>query len=218
METVLTRDALLILFEKVKQVILARKADIGDLDAACGDGDLGVTMELGFRAVAEGLTALQGEDIGTLLMKSGMNFNRAASSTFGTIMATALMRAGKVVTGRDDLEPIHMIDMLRAAEDGIRQRGKAQPGDKTVLDALIPLNETLSHHIESGKNLPDALDKTVDAVRLAVEKTKEMTAKTGRSRWLGDRAAGTPDPGAVVLLWMLEAFSEGIHNLDDAVA
>ena len=104
--------------------------------------------------------------------------------------------------------------MLRAAEEGIRQRGKAQAGDKTVLDALIPLTETLSFNIESGKDLMASLDKTVEAVRQAVEKTKGMKAKMGRGRWLGERAAGTPDPGAVVLLWMLEAFSKGLRDLN----
>ena len=186
-----------------------------DLDAVAGDGDLGVTVELGMRAVTEGFNSMPDVDIGTLLTKSGLNFNRAASSTFGTICATALMRAGKVAAGKNKVDTKDIVEMIEASESGIRERGKAKPGDKTVLDALVPMREAFSNAIQSGLDLERSFDLAIEAAQEGVEKTKIMVPSKGRAKWISERAIGHPDPGAMALLLMLNAFIKHLKNIDN---
>lgn len=178
---------------------------LGELDAVAGDGDLGVTVDLGMQAVTEGFDSIPDENLGALLSKSGMNFNRAASSTFGTICATALMRAGKAASGKQEISTEDIIEILDASEKGIRERGKAKPGDRTVLDALVPMKEAFTKGIQSGSGLENAFSMALEATEAGVESTKEMKATMGRARWLSDRAKGHVDPGAMALLLMLRS-------------
>lgn len=187
---------------------------LSDLDAAAGDGDLGVTVELGMKAVVEGFDSMPDNTIGTLLATSGLNFNRVASSTFGTICATALMRAGKVAAGKHEINGDDIVEMIEASEDGIRERGKASLGDKTVLDALDPLREEFTKAIHSDLSLERALVSALKATEEAVERTKNMKATMGRAKWISERAMGHLDPGATALLLMLRAFVKHLKKVD----
>jgi dihydroxyacetone kinase-like protein len=178
---------------------------LSELDSAVGDGDLGVTIALGMKAIEKGLNSLEEKDIGTILMQSGMNCNRAASSTFGTILATALIRAGKAAMQKYEIGVNEMVYMLEAMEKGIKERGKASVGDKTVLDALVPMRTAFTKAIDSNKGLESALTEAYEAAKVGVEKTKGMVSESGRSKWLGERSVGHPDPGAMAFLLMLES-------------
>jgi dihydroxyacetone kinase-like protein len=213
MKEKLTSAEVVSLIRLIRQDLLALADGLSQLDAAVGDGDLGVTITLGMNAVEEGLKELEGKDIGTVLMKSGMNFNRAASSTFGTILSTALMRAGKSVSGKGEIGPADMAGMLQAAETGIMERGKASLGDKTVLDALIPLRKAFDEALAASEPLDAALAKACRAAEQGVEKTKAMVSGIGRGKWLGDRSMGHPDPGATVALRILESLIRHLTEL-----
>lgn len=138
MRTTITSADVLAALHRMADDLEAAKDFLCQLDAAVGDGDQGVTMAIGFRAVRNGLPALQGQDIGTIITKSGLTFNGTAASTIGALLATGCMRAGREVEGRQEISLAELAKMAEAAQAGIQERGKAQVGDKTVLDMLAP--------------------------------------------------------------------------------
>ncbi len=205
--------------EDVKAVLEKVGADVGEyserlreLDAAAGDGDLGVTMTIGWGAVLKALPEMEAEDIGNLLAKAGMTFNRAAASTFGVLLATALMRAGRELKG---VESVGLPEMIRGAEaafQGIRERGKAEVGDKTMLDALAPAIEALKQAQAERQGLSAALDAASAAAMRGAAATAGKTPKFGRASWLGPRAAEVQDPGATATAFMLRSLAEAVAD------
>ena len=181
---------------------------LGDLDAKVGDGDLGVTVKLGFAAVRENLARAGDRDIGAVLAQSGMSFNRAAASTFGTLMATLLMRAGKAAGGKAELTLSDLAAMAAAAVDGVMERGKAAPGERTMLDALVPARDALVEAARRGAPVEEALHAAAEAAARGAEATAGMKAKHGRAGWLADKAAGVPDAGATAVALMLRSLSK----------
>jgi len=141
MKQTLTQPDVLAALRKQAEDLTARADDLRELDAAIGDGDLGITVTIGFQAVCETLLGIEGADLSTLLMRSGMAFNRKAASTFGALYATMMMRAARVAKGVEAIGASEFGAMLSAAVEGVQERGKAQRGDKTMLDALIPAAE-----------------------------------------------------------------------------
>lgn len=179
-----------------------------ELDATAGDGDLGVTMTIGWGAVREALPNLGQGDIGSLLAQAGMTFNKAAASTFGVLLATALMRAGRELKGATEIGLAETIRGFEAAFQGVRERGKADIGDKTMLDAMAPAIESLRQSQSVGLALGAALAACADAAGKAAAATAGMTPKFGRASWLGERAAQVPDPGATAVALMLKALGD----------
>ena len=131
----------------MNRVAAALKADHGritELDQAVGDGDLGVTAVKLAEALETAASQTSGGDIGKLIAQTGIALNRAAPSTMGTLMATALMQAGKAVTGKEALVAPDLALLLGAAAEGVQMRGKAHLGDKTLLDALHPASNAFA--------------------------------------------------------------------------
>jgi phosphoenolpyruvate---glycerone phosphotransferase subunit DhaL len=180
------------------------------LDSAVGDGDMGVTITLGCRAVRKALAGLEGQDVGAIVAKSGMAFNGAAPSTLGALTAIAAMRAGREAKGVEELSPSLLVKMLRGAQAAILEKGKAQLGDKTLLDALVPSIDALEAGLAEGKPLQEAAGDGVRAAREGVEATVSMKAKSGRAAWITERTLGHADPGAMVVLRMWESFTGSI--------
>jgi dihydroxyacetone kinase len=179
------------------------------LDAAVGDGDLGITASKGAAAVREYVAANEpGDDLGRFLAGMGMAFNRAAPGTMGTLIATALMRAGKEVRGRAALDAPALARMLEAADMGIQERGKAKPGDKTVIDALHPAAEAFSEAVEQGGGLSAAGDAMLQAAREGRDAIVPLRSQVGRASWVGERTENQPDPGAVLGVEILEAIAK----------
>jgi phosphoenolpyruvate---glycerone phosphotransferase subunit DhaL len=180
--------------------LAAANDEITALDAALGDGDLGVTCRLGMQGVLDS----PGEAVGNLgeaLLKAGMAFNSAGASTFGALVATAAMRAAKYAKDNAveqwDLPAI--VGALEAALAGLQQRGGAALGDKTLLDALIPAIEALKAAQERGDSLADALTAAATAAQEGAESTTPLQGKFGRSGWLQERTIGVQDAGATVI-------------------
>jgi len=194
--------------ERVGQEALGYADRLRELDAASGDGDLGVTMTIGWNAVRATLPSLPRDDIGALLAQTGMSFNKAAASTFGVLLATALMRAGRELKGASEVGLPETIKAFEAATQGVRERGKAEVGDKTMLDALAPAIEALRRVQGEGQPLAAALDAAAQAAAEGARATAGKTPKFGRASWLGPRAAEVQDPGATAVALMLRSLAD----------
>lgn len=195
-------------FESIKEVILKNKDYLIELDSAMGDGDLGLTMSTGFTAIVDELPKISETDIGAAVMKLGMVMANAVPSTMGTLVATAIMRAGKVVKGSEEITLKEMIDMGDAAIEGIMQRGKSKRGEKTILDALFPGVEGLKSVYENNGDLKAAAKAAYDGAAKGAAETKNMKSIHGRAGWYAEKSIGHQDPGATVGMLLFE----GINN------
>ena len=186
------------------------------LDAALGDGDLGLTMKKAFTAAADEIEDFQDSDIGTVLKKIGFTIANEAAATMGTLTASAFIEAGKEVQDKEKLDYENIVALSSSAVEGIKKRGKAEVGDKTVLDSLMPAQKALSQAFEEGKSLEEGLEKAVEAARKGVEKTKEMSSKHGRAHYYRDKSQGKKDPGAVAGYIFLQAISESVLEISSS--
>lgn len=178
---------------------------LGELDGKSGDGDLGLSMKAAFEAIGGAADAYPGEDLGILFMNAAMACNRAAPSTMGTLLSAGLMALAKAYRGHEALSDEEIISLPRLFAGGIQSRGKANLGDKTILDALLPHADALETKFAETGSLQTATLKAADAAEAAAEATKGMQAQIGRAKWLGERANAYADGGAV--LWAIIARS-----------
>lgn len=191
--------------------LTAHAEELRALDAAIGDGDLGITITIGFQAVCDALPELESADLRTLLMRAGMAFNRKAASTFGALYATMMMRAARVAGEREaagsaGIDAGAFAAMLSAAVEGVQERGKAQRGDKTLLDALIPAAEAASAAVEAGASLAETAERAAAAAEQGARDTVNLKSRTGRASWFSERTEGVQDPGATAVSMMLRSF------------
>jgi dihydroxyacetone kinase-like protein len=198
--------------------ILARMADLmereketlGELDGVIGDGDLGLTMSRGFRAVTETLAGLEETDVGKLLGKAGMAMSSAVPSTMGTLLATGFLRAGKAAMGKTEVDLSDLAAMLNDFVEGLIARGKAQPGDKTLIDSLHPAAAVLKAAADEGKTLAEGLNLAYQASVEGLEATKGMVSQHGKAACFQEQTLGKQDPGATVGMWLMKAFADHV--------
>lgn len=171
---------------------------LNTLDAAAGDGDLGVTMTLAADAVLGALPQLSNGKAGDVLTACGAQIAREAPSTSGTLVATALLAAGRELRSREDLA---LSDLLEVARASIAARGKAEAGDKTLLDALGPAVAAA----RSESDLHGALAAAAEAAHEGARATATMTPRHGRAGWLAERSAGHEDAGAHLVALILSS-------------
>jgi dihydroxyacetone kinase-like protein len=169
-------------------------------------------MAIGFRAVRNGLGALAGQDVGTIVTKCGLLFNGTAASTIGALIATAGLRAGREVKGCTEMGLPELARLVAAALAGIQERGKAQVGDKTVLDMLAPLAASLRESAAAGIPLDQALGRSLLAAEAGVQATIPLRSKIGRAAWLADRSVGHQDPGATSFSLMWKSAVEAVRT------
>lgn len=176
--------------------IAEQKERLTQLDAAAGDGDLGVNMELGFRTIWEGVKDKKELTLDGVFAECGFLFNRAAPSTLGTIISSAFFAFAGASEGMDSINRKKFADMMDAAMIAIHELGGAQPGDKTILDSMKPFTETLREHLSE----PDLSVWKIIAQKTeeAAERTADMVPKIGRARMYGEKSKGIQDGGAVV--------------------
>ena len=207
MKSSLTLEDLKSIFAALERVMADNFQLLTDLDAVAGDGDLGITMTKGFAAANKAATSYAENDAGKLLMLAGMSIAREAPSTLGTLLATGLMRAGKEVTGRDALTLEDTIKMLNALINGIMERGKAQPGEKTIIDALLPARDALQS-AGAEVTMSEAWRAAAKAAEAGLEATRQMKAVHGRAAYRGENSVGMVDPGATVGVMLIKAIAE----------
>lgn len=182
-----------------------------ELDQAVGDGDLGITAGNIARALREAADAASSEpeaDLGKLVAKVGMAVNRAASSSFGTLFATALMRAGKAARGKERLDAETLADMFDAADEGLQERGKARPGDKTVIDVVNPAAAAFREAVSAGQPVGVAAARALEAGQQGLDAVTPLQSKIGRAGWVGERTKGQVDPGGAAGLLVLRAVAQ----------
>jgi dihydroxyacetone kinase len=183
----------------------ANSEHLTSLDQAVGDGDLGITVSKISVALEKYIQDKKQSDPGKLLIGAGMETNRAAPSTMGTLLATALIRMGREITGKENLENDDLIRMLIVAGNAIKERGKANIGDKTALDVIVPAGEAFKEAIENGKNLTEAAKRLVTAAENGRDKMTPLKNRVGRASWLGERTIGLVDPGCEMMVIILKA-------------
>lgn len=200
----LSGDAVVAAVQRVSAELVVQESYLTSLDQQMGDGDLGITLSKIGLALQDfaAATPIEG-DLGKWLGKAGMAANKAGSSSFGTLLATALMRGGKAMTGKTGLTGEDLAAMFAAADAGVQERGKAQPGDKTVIDAMHPAAEAFAAAIGAGQSLRDAGLAALAAAEAGRDSVTPLRSKIGRASWVGERTEGKVDPGCEAFVLML---------------
>lgn len=196
------------IIEGMAKKIEAEKDYLTQLDNEIGDGDHGINMARGFEAVEKKLPSLVGGDIGALLKGVGMQLVSTVGGASGPLYGTAFMKAGMACKGLTELDGPAFIKAMEAAVDGIKMRGKATEGEKTMLDALCPALKVMQDEVAAGKSLKEALQDAAAAAEKGVEYTKTIIATKGRASYLGERSLGHQDPGATSSLYLLQVLAE----------
>ena len=175
------------------------KDELNTRDGAVGDGDLGITMSRGTREVIEQIDGLP-DDVGMAFLKTAQAFTKTSASTFGTLVATGLMAAAKATKGRTEVPWTEMPALIETAVQDMMARGKANLGDKTVLDGLTAIQAAISGPEDPGEQLAAASQ----AVTGALDVFRDKPNKVGRARIFADKTIGRDDPGMIALFRVVE--------------
>ena len=195
---------------QISEKIDENKSYLSELDAAIGDGDHGLNMNKGFKAVMEKLKDDDGSDVGGILKKAGMALVSNVGGASGPLYGTAFMKAAMIVNGKAEIDINDFAKMLNEALEGIKMRGKGQAEDKTMIDAIEPALNSINEGIEKGLEVKEILRAAKEAAYKGVEHTKEIIAKKGRASYVGERSIGHQDAGATSSAIMLETIYEAL--------
>lgn len=198
-------------FEYVARLFAEKKDELCEMDAAMGDGDLGLTMSKGYGALPGFLRDLTGEgDIGKMMFKGAMKMQNTVPSTMGTLMSSGVMEAGKAFKGKTELLPADMATYAVKFAEGIKKRGKCELGDRTILDSVDAAAKKATALVESDPSASflDVMNAAVEGAEEGCEATKEMLPKFGKAAVHSAKAKGVIDQGALAGKYMLE----GLRN------
>jgi dihydroxyacetone kinase phosphoprotein-dependent L subunit len=184
---------------QVQDVVVEHEAELGDLDAIAGDGDHGIGMRRGVDAAAAAgeQNAAAGTSVERVLTAAGEAWSERAGGTSGALWGTAVMAAGLALGNRDSYAPGDASAALSAFSNAITELGKAEPGDKTMVDALLPFRDAFNEAFDGGASLADAFTTAAAAANEAARRTADLRPLKGRARPLAEKSLGHPDPGAV---------------------
>ena len=211
-----TKEFIEILY-KVCEDIEKNKDYFSELDRATGDGDHGVTMSIGWTAVKEKLRTISSDlTFDKICMQVASSFLSAVGASAGPLYATALMRGGSKLKDLNSCNSIQLADFFKAAANGIKERGKAELGDKTMLDVWMPASETIEEASNSSEDIVKVLEQGAIKANESMEATKDMLSKRGRSSKLGERSVGHIDPGAASSAMIINTFFDTVKNLPDS--
>ena len=200
------------IINKIADNIISNKDLLNELDMAIGDSDHGSNMARGFSEVKKKIETLKDSDYQTILKSIAMTLISTVGGASGPLYGTAFLKASSVVGGREELESNDLIKMYEVVIDGIKQRGKSDKGDKTMLDSIIPAYEAFKLALESGKHLKEASKQAEQAAFEGVEYTKNIKALKGRASFLGDRSIGHQDPGATSSHIIIKTISDVVNS------
>jgi len=186
--------------------------ELCQLDSVVGDGDHGTTIKRGTKNGLEKVVA----DADAPLQKSFLNFSMGMMSSMGgasgPIFASFFQGCGMASAGKDEVDAATMLEMFKLGFEKIATLGKAELGDKTLLDSLGPATDSFKVALDAGKNLEECLTAAVEGAYAGIEATKEMVSKRGRSRYAGERGIGHADAGATSMTYMIEAFLTSVKG------
>jgi phosphoenolpyruvate---glycerone phosphotransferase subunit DhaL len=187
-------------------VIAEQRQELTRLDTAIGDADHGTNMDRGMRAAIERVGAIEGDDdIGAAFKAVGMALVSKVGGAAGPLYGTLFLQMGNATAGASELDLAGWSDALAAGLKGVETRGKAEPGDKTMVDALMPAVEALQRAQNDGAELSAALEQSAEAAQKGMEDTVPLVARKGRASYLGERSAGHQDPGATSSYLLVQA-------------
>lgn len=209
----ITPDIFRRMMRNVGKVIVTEKDWLSELDGVIGDGDHGVTMEIGWIAVGKALDAApEDKTIEAICKRMAKAFLDAVGASSGPLYATAFLRAGTAVGERLNLDASALANWIAAASQGIQDRGRAAPGDKTMVDAWAPAADAAKASAANGASSLDVIDAAVASAKDGMEKTANIAARRGRSSKLGERSLGHIDPGAASTYLTLRAMGEALRE------
>ena len=196
---------------KVIEIIKVIAKDIEDnmhylteLDNVIGDGDHGINMSRGFKAVEEVLPSLEGKDIGAILNTVGMKLLSTVGGASGHLYGTFFMKAGKLMKGKTEADMNDFLAIMDEGIEGVQKRGKAVVGEKTMIDSMIPARDAMKASYEADGDYKKAFDAGIAAAEEGIEYTKTIIATKGRASYIGERSIGHQDPGATSFTFMLK--------------
>jgi len=204
----LTPDVLTACLRRIATVLREQRQYLTDLDSPIGDADHGTNMDRGFTAVQAKLDGGAGQEPAAQLKLVAMTLISTVGGASGPLYGTAFLRAATALAGKPVLTLDDCVAGLNAAVQGIRDRGKATTGEKTMLDALVPAQEALSAAATEGASLQEAFQRAADAAEAGAQATIPLLATKGRASYLGERSIGHQDPGATSSALMLRAVAD----------
>jgi dihydroxyacetone kinase-like protein len=197
----MTGGQLRALLDRAFEILAESEDELRDLDAAVGDGDLGVTVRGGTSAARQAMRSLpEAATPAEIFRALAAAISSANPSSFAALVATALLAAARSIATSQSLTRDDVVTLAQQATAAVEKRGKSALGDKTVLDALIPSVRALE-----AATPDETLAAMITAARRGIDETTPNVSRRGRAAWLGERAQGHPDPGAVAYLRFLEA-------------
>jgi phosphoenolpyruvate---glycerone phosphotransferase subunit DhaL len=208
----ISRDQFIVWIKDFAGVIAENKEYLTGLDSAIGDADHGINMNRGFQAVLAKLPAFENQDIGSIAKNIGMVLISTVGGASGPLYGTLFMQIGKETAGKLELTLHDWTSALDSAVNGVMMRGKASLGDKTMLDSLIPALNTLKDCSANGTSLAEALSASEKAAEQGMLSTTPLVAKKGRASYLGERSAGTQDPGATSSYFLLKTAARALST------
>lgn len=190
------------LFASVGDLFVEKKEELCDMDAKLGDGDLGLTMSKGYAALPDLMRAeADGADgdVGKMLMKAGMKMSSLVPSTMGFLMSTGVMEGGKALKGKTEIDGAGLAAYLTGFAAGVQKRGKCEPGQRTIYDAVLPAAQAAAKAVEANPaaTLDEVVTAAVEAAQAGVEATKNMTPVFGKAAVHAAQCVGVADQGAV---------------------
>jgi dihydroxyacetone kinase-like protein len=191
-------------------LVAANKDLLTRLDSAIGDADHGVNMDRGMRAVVAALDGEQPADAGALLKLTGMKLVSTVGGASGPLYGTLFLRMATAAGNAASLDAHGFAAALRAGLDGVVARGRAEAGDKTMVDALAPAVDALDAELAGGAPLAAALRAAVSAAEAGRDATVAMAARKGRASYLGERSVGHQDPGATSVTLLVTAAASAL--------
>ena len=209
----LTRAHITTWLDRAAAVLDEHKAYLTELDSAIGDADHGTNIARGFKIVAEKLPEVANEEIGAIFKLAAMTLMSKVGGASGLILGNFFMKASAEAKGKGELSPAELVNVFTAGRDGIVQRGRAEVGDKTMLDAWTPAVAALREAVDGGESLADALRAVADAAKTGMESTTPLQARKGRASYLGERSIGHQDPGATSTYLLINELAKVVEEV-----
>jgi len=206
----ITTPQMLRALESMCDTIENEKEYLSELDGAIGDGDHGVNMAKCFREVKKKLAQSSAEDVGALLKDVGMVVMNSVGGAMGALYGTFFLKLSQSSAGKSDVNLGDLVGMFQTGEQGILDIGKANPGDKTLIDTLSPAVRAIEAAQKEGKPLAGALADFEQAAKKGMESTTGMLAKMGRASRLGERTIGHQDAGATSCYFILRSLASAV--------
>ena len=198
----ITTDSIKTAATKIAQLMEESADELNAADGLLGDGDLGITMVRGFREIIEVRDSLP-DDVGMALFQCAKAFTKSSGSSYGTLLATGLMSVAKKKKGQHEIQVKEISALLNDALDAMKQRGKAELGDKTVLDVIAASSQAAKDQSD-GSSVLIAIN---DAVTSTIDEFRSRQSKIGRARIFSEKTIGLDDPGMLAFRKMQEALS-----------